>query len=389
MIFFIFLLVINSCFSSVLKSSLLSDLSSSGFTSTQFYQLIYPTLEFQFNSKLGSFIIHPDCFSIHRTNSLLYVGCELPRFCGSARTYTFDSTIFGQETVLCYSLSSVSTNTFEVHNFRFTPRDIPLAKPFSRTSLTVLRHVSPVHLSEHFYIVSNTTHFSFLPKICNILFSFSSSELPSVISLKNNNKYVCIDVLKPILNCSFNWFSHVVDLFKNYDFPVSYAGCPTNSFFDMDQNTYVHTHYYRFNSSITYHVSNYENFLFLTHNDSSLIIYTDLSPPSNNFRHCLEITSAYSNPFSNIFHFIVSKLEYIFREILSTVLLVLEDISKILLKFIFILASDIITFIPFTSNFLNALLSFVFFKIYYRDLFLSIFLSVVLLIVLNLNSYFY
>lgn len=376
-------------YSSVLKSTLISDLESGGFMSTQFYQLIYPTLEFQFNSKLGSFIIHPDCFSIHRTNSLLYVGCELPKFCGSARTYTFDSTIFGQETVLCYSLSSVSTNNFEVHNFKFTPRDIPLSKPFSRNSLTVLRHVSPVHLSEHFYIVSNTTHFSFLPKICNILFSFSSSELPSVISLKNNNKFVCIDVLKPTLNCSFNWFPHIVELLKFYDYPVSYAGSPTNSFFDLDQNTYVHTHYYRFNSSLTYHVSNYENYLFLTHNDSSMIVYVDVSPPTDNFRHCLEISSAYSNPFSNIFHFIVSKLEYVFREVLSTILLVLEDISKILIKFLFILLSDIIGLIPFTSNFLNSLLSFVLFKIYYKDLFLSAILSAVLLILLNLNFYFH
>nr|UCD53731.1 MAG: hypothetical protein 1 [Virgaviridae sp.] len=375
--------------SSVLKSLLLTDLSSGGITPTQFYQLIYPTLEFQFNSKLGSFIAHPDCFSIHRTNSLLYVGCELPHYCGSARTYTFDSTIFGQETVLCYSLSSVSTDTFEVHNFKFIPRDIPLTKPFSRTSLTVLRHVSPVHISEHYYIVSNTTHFSFLPKICSILFSFSSSELPSVISLKNNNKYVCIDVIKPILNCSFKWFPHVVDMLKYYDFPVSYAGSPTNSYFDMDQNTYVHTHYYRFNSSSVFHVSNYENFLFVTHDDDLLIAYSDYDPPSDNFRHCLEITSAYSNPFSNIFHFIVSKLEYVFREVLSTVILVLEDISKILLKFIFVFVSDVLSYIPFTSNFLNSLLSFVLFKVYYKDLFLSTVLSAILLILLNLNSFFY
>nr|QVG74710.1 hypothetical protein 1 [ssRNA positive-strand virus sp.] len=389
MYFLLLFVYIQFVSSSVLKSSLLPDLNSSGIPPTQFYQSIYPTLEFQFNTRLGSFITHPECFSIHRTNSLLYVGCELPRFCGSARTYIFDSTIFGQETVLCYSLSSVITNTLEVHNMKFVPRDLPLSKPFSRNSLTVLRHVVPVHLAEHFFILSNTTHFSLLPKICSILFSFSSSELPSVITLKNNNKYVCIDVIKPILNCTLNWFPHVVDILKYHDFPVSYAGCPTNIFFDLDQNTYVHTHYYRFNSTSSYHVSNHENFLFLTHNDNHLIVYADINPPPNNFRHCLEITSAYSNPFSNIFHFLVSKLEYIFREILSTVILVLEDLSKIILKFIFILVSDILSYIPFTSNFLNSLLSFIFFKIYYKDIFLSAILSVVLLILLNLNSFFY
>lgn len=381
----IFTILFEISASSLLKSQIVSQLTFQGFPVNHFYGYIQPIIDFQYNTKIGYLNIHMDCFSIHRTNSLLYVGCELPRKCGIAHTYIFDSTVFGQETVLCYSLSNNYDDDVEVYDFSFVPHDVTLLKPFDRSNIKQLKQLKPVDFSEHYFLVSNSTHFSLYPRICDILFSFSSSVMTSLIHLRNNAKSVCLEIIRPPLNCSLFWFDSVFELLKYYDFPVSFAGATPNPYYESTLNTYFNTSDYIISNNFHVAISFKDGNYFFSHPDDILISYHINYPFKSAYRHCLEIKTAYSNPFSGIFHFLLSKLEYFFREVISILLLIVKDISSFLFKLIFAIFDEFLTIIPLSNHLLTSLLCFVIFRSYYRDYFLSIVFSILIFIFLNLN----
>nr|QVG74713.1 hypothetical protein 1 [ssRNA positive-strand virus sp.] len=374
---------ISFCCASVLKVELLRDLYDSGSSPELFYKGLNFSFGNSYSVGYSPYRYDPRCVSVHRTNSLLYVGCQLPRRCGTPMAHIFDKNIFGQETVLCYSFHDRFQSNLRYSEFDIFHYDISLEKPFSRSSLTKLLSVRPVTLSENFYLLFNNSYVALLPRICTMFYPSQRVEsVTSYITIEGDSDEVCVEVPSiKHMQCVPRWFDGLDSLMKHYNYPVSYAGAPNDGETSLDTNLNGAVALYEMlrtddNYTIVSHRSGryFASYFSL---DSAITVIPLRFPPLYEEKLCMRVDSAYVNPVSTMFHYIMSQLEYILSEILDVFSGSIEEILRFIVRVAVKLVDVILDMVPYPMYFLTALFIFAIFYFYLSNFYRSLCLSLI------------
>lgn len=377
------LLLIVSCSASVLKVELLRDLVDSGTSEEAFYGGLNISFGNSYLVGYSPYKYDPRCLSVHRTNSLLYVGCQLPRRCGTSMAHVFDRNVFGQETVLCYSFHEKYHSNLRYSEFSISRFDISLNGPFSRNSLTKLNSVYPVTLSENFYLLFNNSYVALLPRICTMFYpSQRVDSVTSYITIEGDRDEICVEVPSMSrMQCTPRWFATLDSLMRHYNYPVSYAGAPNDGTDRLDTNLNGAVALYDLlraddNYTIVSRRSGkyYVSYFTL---DSAITIIPLRFPPVFENKLCMHVDSAYINPVSTVFHYVMSQLEYIMSEILDVLSGSIEEILRFICHVTIKVIDVILDMVPYPMFFLTSVFIFVLLYLYLSDFSRSLVLSIV------------
>nr|QVG74717.1 hypothetical protein 3 [ssRNA positive-strand virus sp.] len=382
-ILFFLLTSFGFSFASVLKVELLRDLVDSGNDVELFYNGLNFSFGRTFSVAYSAYKYDPDCVTVHRTNSMFYVGCHLPRKCGTPVAHVFDKNLFGQETVLCYSFHEKFKSKLRYSEFDLSHFDIDLTHPFSRNSLRYLNAVRPVTLDKNFYLLFNSSYVALLPKICTMFFPSRVDFISSFMTIEGDRDEVCVEIPSNTrMDCHPRWFFDLGQLMKHYNYPVSYAGAPNDGDESLDTNL---------NGALALYdlLREQDNYTLVSHRggryfasffplDSAITVIPLRFPPEYEEKLCLHVDSAYTNPFSTMFHYVMSQLEYILEEVLNVLSDSIDEILIFLLRLIVKVIDVVLEMIPYSNYFLTSCFSFLLFEFYLSNLYQSTMLSVIL-----------
>nr|QVG74701.1 hypothetical protein 2 [ssRNA positive-strand virus sp.] len=376
----VFLLGVSSA--SILKLEFLRRLDDTGNSEMLFYHGLNFTFGKQFQVAYSAFKYDPMCVSVHRTNSLLYVGCQLPRHCGSPMVHVFDQGLFGQETVLCYSFHDKYQSNLRYTEFDISHFNIDLTKPFSRTELKYINAVRPVTLDRNFYLLFNSSDVALLPRICTMFYPSRIDSIASYISIEGDRDEVCVEIPSiSRMECTPRWFANLELLMMHYNYPVSYAGAPNDGDDTLDTNLKGAVALYELLRST-------DNYTLVSHRDGryyasyypldkTIAVIPLRFPPSYENKLCMRVQSAYLNPVSSIFHYLMSQLEYIFSEILDALSESVEELLLFLIKVTVKVVDVVLDLIPNPDYFLTSCFIFVITYFVLSKLYQSVLISFV------------
>nr|UEP18263.1 MAG: hypothetical protein 2 [Virgaviridae sp.] len=372
----------SSCFSSLLKDELLRYLADSGNPSDLFYDGLNFTFGNSYRVGYSEIKYNPACISVHRTNSLLYVGCQLPRRCGTPIAHIFDKNLFGQETVLCYSFHDKFESNLRYAEFDISHFDIDLTYPYSRSDLRYLKAVRPVTLNMNFYLLFNSSRVALLPRICTMFYPSNVDTITSYLTIEGNSDEVCVEIPSAThMSCKPLWFTSLDSLMKYYVYPVSYAGAPH----DEDETLGTNLK----GASLLYKALKPEdNYTLVSHRegkyfasyyrlDDAITVIPLRFPPLYEEKICMRVQSAYLNPVSSVFHYLISQLDYVFSEILDVLSGLIEDLLKFLIDAVIKIVDVVLNMVPYPSLFITSFVIFLFIYFMLSNFYQSLVISVV------------
>lgn len=372
----------SPCLSSLLKDDFLRYLVDSGNSPDLFYDGLNFTFGNSYRVGYSEIKYNSACISVHRTNSLLYVGCQLPRRCGTPIAHIFDKNLFGQETVLCYSFHDRFESNLRYTEFDISHFDIDLTYPYSRSDLRYLKAVRPVTLNMNFYLLFNSSRVALLPRICTMFYPSNVDTITSFLTIEGNSDEVCVEIPSAAhMRCKPRWFATLDSLMRFYQYPVSYAGAP------HDDDEILGTNLK--GASLLYAVLKPDdNYTLVSHRDNNyfasfhqledaITVIPLRFPPLYEEKICMRVQSAYLNPVSSVFHYLISQLDYIFGEILDVLSGLIEDVLKFLIDAVLKIVDVVLEMVPYPNFFITSFVIFLFMQFMLSKFYQSLVISVI------------